>query len=143
MDIFTKYDNLPADYVPNNEWRFAPPKPFDVVIPGGTCVHACEFSFWFKDHCTDLRAIYTQGTCTKAELQCDLSEVEELEDLWGNQKSIVRVTLPPWITSRFDYYNQDTYWQLKMTSEDGVVSYGPKILIKVIRTLDHMGRQEE
>lgn len=45
LDMFNKYDNLPSDYIPNNEWRFAKMKEEEVIVPGSTCFHVCELPF--------------------------------------------------------------------------------------------------
>ena len=141
LDMFNKYDNLPSDYIPNNEWRFAKMKEEEVIVPGSTCFHVCELPFWFSDlaiQVAEIEAIYNQGLDLKAVLRYSQGDITiyETEDLEWNKKTFVHISLNESITSSFNFYNQCCYLQLKIILEDGSISYERKIPIRIEPTTD-------
>lgn len=133
-DIFIKFDNLPEDYVPNNEDM---PRACcchcDNIITGQAVTHSFEIPFNVKTDLLDYELIYKTGV----EILIDKHK-EDLETLiLDDGTSIISCSLNSDESKKFDNILLDTFAQIKFTMLDGTFTFSEIYKIKVLNSLEY------
>lgn len=133
-DIFTKFDNLPDDYVPNNE-------PInecccsnnDFIITGQSVSQSFNVPFNVETDLLDYELIYKTGV--DFIIRRGKSELETF--IMEDNTSIITCSLSSDDTKKFDNTLLDTFAQFKFTMLDGTCTYSDIYKIKVLNSLEY------
>ena len=139
MSIFYTYDNLPADYKPNNMFRCHLPRKIDIMT-GETARHTFEVPFNVEDNCQLVEIIYKLGI-EPVIIKNNLIYLETFVNEDGKTSTVI-CTLKPSETLLFKNTVLDVDVQLKFYMRDGSVVYSEIYPITVREALDTNNRTE-